>query len=128
MMGPCNSVLGGISAGVGCRSFSLFITSVVGSRIDFSEFSSRNFSAAPIFPSNRSLENIIVTSASVLFFPDHSFLYVALQSRNRPLRSPWFHMFSRSSSTFECSLDLLVDDGFCRRRFGRIITTFIAIP
>ena len=34
MMGQCNSVLGRISAGVGCRCFSLFITSMVGSRTD----------------------------------------------------------------------------------------------
>ena len=127
MMGPSNSVLVRISAGVGCRCFSLFITSVAGSRTDFSEYSSRNFSVAPIFPSNTSLENILVTSPSVRFFPDLIFLCVALQSRSRPLRSPLFHMFSRSSSTFEYCLDLLVDDYFCRRRFGRIITTFIAI-
>ena len=97
LMGPCNSR---ISTGVGCRCFSLFITSVVGARTDFSEFSSRDFSAAPIFPSNTSLENILVTSASVRFFPDLSFLCVALQSRSRQLRSLLFHMFSRSSSTF----------------------------
>ena len=93
--GPWIKLFEEIPAASGCRFRSLLTTSGVDLWTELEALSSRNFNAAPTFPSNISLEKILVMSSGDRCSFETSFLCMIWpafrSSRNFPSFHSWMH-------------------------------------